>query len=53
MGHKPGYEYFRDWALFKDGSLNWDQMKERYNLPDRYRPELPSTNQGHKFEKKD
>ncbi|CAM1344007.1 hypothetical protein TAMYLO_410001 [Tenacibaculum amylolyticum] len=52
MGHKPGKEFKKDWALYKKGELTWDQMKERYNDFTRYRPELPSTNRSHKFEEK-
>ncbi len=53
MGHKPGEEYRRDWKLYQEGKLSWDEMKERYNDSNRYRPELPSTNRSHKLEEKD
>ncbi|MFC5044125.1 GH-E family nuclease [Aquimarina hainanensis] len=45
--------YRRDWKLYKEGKLSWGEMKERYNDPNRYRPELPSTNRSHKLEEKD
>ena len=50
MGHKPGKEFRKDWELYRQGKLSWEDLKTMYNDSGRYRPELPSTNRSHKYE---
>ena len=50
MGHIPGEKYSEMHKLYMDGVINKEEFLSWYKNPDNYRPELPSTNRGHKFE---
>jgi predicted ribonuclease toxin of YeeF-YezG toxin-antitoxin module len=47
MGHKPGYEFRKHRESARRRGIDRKQFLEEYNNPDHYRPELPSSNQGH------
>ena len=50
MGHIPGQKYSDRYKLYMDGQMTLEEFLEWYRNPANYRPELPSTNRGHKFE---
>lgn len=56
MGHRPGMEYWkeRDNAINKwldnRGYTTRKEFLDKLNDPKRYRPELPSSNRGHRDE---
>ena len=50
MGHIPGEKYSDIHKLYMDGTLSKQEFLNWYRNPNNYRPELPSTNRGHKFE---
>ena len=50
MGHIPGQKYSDMYKLYMDGQMTLEEFLEWYRNPANYRPELPSTNRGHKFE---
>lgn len=53
MGHKPGFEFWRDLKSFIKGLIGKKELRERNNDPTRYRPESRNTNRGHSLEKKE
>lgn len=52
MGHIPGQEYSKIHKKYLDGKMSKKEFLEWYRDPKNYRPELPSTNRSHKYEKK-
>ena len=50
MGHIPGEKYSDMHELYMNGTITKKEFLEWYKNPDNYRPELPSTNRGHKYE---
>lgn len=50
MGHVPGEKYSDMQKLYMDGTISKQEFLKWYKNPSNYRPELPSTNRGHKFE---
>lgn len=50
MGHVPGAKYHDMWQEYVDGNLTPAEFRDWYNDPANYRPELPGTNRGHKYE---
>lgn len=50
MGHIPGEKYSDMHKLYMDDVISKDEFLDWYHNPENYRPELPSTNRGHKFE---
>lgn len=47
MGHKPGYEFRKHQESAEERNITRKQFLDEHNNPDHYRPELPSSNQGH------
>nr|WP_269151601.1 HNH/ENDO VII family nuclease [Sutcliffiella horikoshii] len=52
MGHIPGEKYSEVHELYMKGIISKKEFLEWYRNPKNYRPELPSTNRGHKYEKR-
>jgi len=52
MGHKPGYEFWREKARAKDEGLTQKQFNDRMNDPNKYHLEDPVSNRSHKYEQK-
>lgn len=50
MGHIPEAKYSEMHKLYMDGQITKQGFLEWYRDPKNYRPELPSTNRGHKYE---
>ena len=50
MGHIPGEKYSEIHELYMDGTITKKEFLEWYKNSKNYRPELPSTNRGHKYE---
>lgn len=50
MGHLPEEKYSEMHKLYMDGVISKEEFLSWYRNPDNYRPELPSTNRGHKYE---
>lgn len=50
MGHIPGEKYSEVHELYMNDVITKEEFLEWYRNPDNYRPELPSTNRGHKYE---
>ena len=50
MGHIPGQKYEVVHAKYVLGMMTPKEFKTWYSDPRNYRPELPSTNRGHKYE---
>lgn len=50
MGHIPGEKYAEVHELYMNDVITKEEFLEWYRNPDNYRPELPSTNRGHKYE---
>lgn len=50
MGHIPGQSYFEKHRLYMEGKISQEEFLKWYRDPKYYRPELPSTNRGHKYE---
>ena len=50
MGHIPEEKYSEIHKLYMDDVISKDEFLDWYHNPKNYRPELPSTNRGHKFE---
>jgi len=44
MGHIQDKEYWRLVEKYKNGEINWEELKKEYNNADNYQPELPSSN---------
>lgn len=52
MGHKPGQEHRKHAADAERRGISRDDYLNEHNDPNRYRPELPSSNRSHKGEDK-
>ena len=50
MGHKPGYEFWKHQKSAKERGISRKQFLDEHNNPEHYRPELPSSNRGHRGE---
>ncbi|MER2171125.1 MAG: T7SS effector LXG polymorphic toxin [Psychrobacillus psychrodurans] len=50
MGHLPEHKYSDIHKRYLNGELTPKELRDWYNNPDNYRPELPSTNRSHKIE---
>lgn len=50
MGHIPGEKYSEKHRQYMSGEISKSEFLEWYRDPFNYRPELPSTNRGHKYE---
>ncbi|MBR5473063.1 MAG: HNH/ENDO VII family nuclease, partial [Clostridia bacterium] len=50
MGHIPGQRYAVVHAKYVLGMMTTEEFLQWYRDPKNYRPELPSTNRGHKHE---
>ena len=50
MGHIPGEKYHDMHTKYMNGEITKEQFLEWYRDPKNYRPELPRTNRGHKYE---
>jgi uncharacterized Zn-binding protein involved in type VI secretion len=50
MGHKPGYEHWKHVRSAEARGISRKQFLDEFNDVDHYRPELPSSNRGHKGE---
>lgn len=50
MGHIPEEKYSLKHQEYIDGKINPKELRDWYNNPDNYQPELPSNNRGHKYE---
>ncbi len=50
MGHIPGEKYSEVHELYMNDVITKEEFLEWYRNLDNYRPELPSTNRGHKYE---
>ena len=50
MGHIPGEKYSEKHRQYMSGEISKSEFLEWYREPLNYRPELPSTNRGHKYE---
>ncbi|MCA1057597.1 DNRLRE domain-containing protein [Rossellomorea aquimaris] len=50
MGHTPGNKYSEVHELYMNGTMTKKEFLAWYKDPANYRPELPSTNRGHKYE---
>ncbi|MFI8709573.1 HNH/ENDO VII family nuclease [Bacillus sp. NPDC077411] len=48
MGHKPGYEFRKHQKSAEERGITRKQFLDEHNNPDHFRPELPSSNRGHK-----
>lgn len=48
--HLPGEKYFDMHELYMNETITKKEFLEWYRESPNYRPELPSTNRGHKFE---
>ena len=44
MGHKPGFEFWRSVIRFMKNLMTKKELRDEYNDPNRYRPELPKSN---------
>ena len=50
MGHVPGQKYSEMHERYMNGEIELEEFKKWYRDPVHYRPELPTTNQGHQYE---
>jgi len=50
LGHKPGYEFWREKLNAHSEGLTQKQFNDRMNNPDYYQIEDPSSNRGHLYE---
>lgn len=50
MGHKPGFEHWKHVRSAEARGISRKQFLDEYNDVKHYRPELPSSNRGHKGE---
>ncbi|MFI3077514.1 GH-E family nuclease, partial [Streptococcus suis] len=50
MGHIPGEKYSEMHKKYMDGHISKEEFLKWFRNPKNYRPELPSTNRGHKYE---
>jgi len=50
MGHIPEEKYSVKHKEYMDGLITKEEFVAWYRDPNNYRPELPSTNRGHKYE---
>ncbi len=50
MGHKPGFEFRKHQQSAMERGITRKEFLNEHNNPDHYRPELPSSNRGHKGE---
>ncbi|WP_253896215.1 HNH/ENDO VII family nuclease [Solibacillus sp. R5-41] len=50
MGHLPEHKYSEMHKRYLNEELTPKELRDWYNNPDNYRPELPSTNRSHKIE---
>jgi len=50
LGHKPNAKYSVYHQYYLDGDLTPAEFRDWYNNPENYRPELPGSNRGHKYE---
>ena len=50
MGHMPGQKYSEVHELYMNDVISKDEFLQWFKDEANYRPELPSTNRGHKFE---
>jgi uncharacterized Zn-binding protein involved in type VI secretion len=50
MGHKPGYEHWKHARSAADRGISRKQFLDEFNDVEHYRPEIPSSNRGHKGE---
>jgi hypothetical protein len=53
MGHKPGYEFKKHQQSAKERGISRSEFLDEHNEPSHYRPELRSSNRGHKGEAPD
>jgi hypothetical protein len=51
MGHLPGQKYSDIHKRYMEGEISLDEFLKWYRDPRHYRPELPSTNRSHSFER--
>ncbi len=52
MGHKPGYEFKKHQESAARRGISRTEFLNEYNDPNKFRPELPSSNRSHKGEDK-
>jgi predicted ribonuclease toxin of YeeF-YezG toxin-antitoxin module len=52
MGHKPGYEFKKHQESAAKRNIPHEQWVKECNDPEKYRPELPSSNRSHRGEDK-
>ncbi|SEP23160.1 Uncharacterized membrane protein HdeD, DUF308 family [Flavobacterium sp. CF108] len=50
MGHRYGFEFWKHRVSAAQRGIGRTQFIDEYNNPNHYRPELPSSNQGHQGE---
>lgn len=50
MGHKPGYEFRKHQESAMERGISREEFLDEYNKSEHYRPELPSSNRGHRGE---
>lgn len=50
MDHIPDEKYSEMHELYMNGTISKEEFLEWYKNPNNYRPELPKTNRGHKYE---
>lgn len=50
MGHRPGHEYRKHKVSASERGIDRTTFLDEHNVPEHYRPELPSSNQSHKGE---
>jgi len=53
LGHKAGYEFYREAAAAEERGHSQEQFNEQMNNPDLYQIEDPSSNRSHAFEQID
>jgi hypothetical protein len=53
MGHKPGYEFKKHQQSVEERGISREEFLNEHNDPSHYRPEIPSSNRGHRGESPD
>jgi hypothetical protein len=50
MGHKPGFEFRKHQQSAAERNITRQQFLDEHNIPEHFRPELPSSNRSHRGE---